>query len=132
MLTKKSACTDKCHEERVKRDKLQKDFIKRHPEYCRVCNGSGTISYTENVAPGGWGPPGNNEQTFTEPCDHCIDDENCPLCGKFLTGDVDDHGDVDSVHCSHCGWDEDNKDVQAPDHECECWYEEWKQIDFDH
>lgn len=86
---------------------LQDAWVQLWPHYCRTCEGSGVICWEEQHDRG---YPG---ELMSEPC-RCIDNNQCPRCGK---SGIIDASDEPPFTCPHCKWDSNNPDFlpQVPE-----------------
>lgn len=95
-------------------------FKAAHPDHCKTCGGHGSNGQPSDPSVGLYDP---------EPCEDCIGQGRCPVCGH----QHDEEWDGEA--CEACGWNWDPKlsVVSAPWHECECgmdWQPDQAEIDF--
>lgn len=74
--------TRACVERRAQYERELAAFAGRYPGYCRVCGGTGSLTYTENQAPLGSGLYWPMQ--MAEPCRAC--EGHCPRCGNEPQG----------------------------------------------
>lgn len=110
--------TEACNKRQAEYQERLAKYEQEHPHYCRNCQGmGGFLSQYDPSPPGVSLSPGY--MTDFDPCDDCVNNGKCPVCGQQT---VNEDGD----HCSECGWDcGENELYAAPQQpECDCWYYE--------
>ncbi len=79
--------------------------LKKYPNACGVCSGSG-LHYTHGSY---------YEQPSQDPCPSCLEDGHCPRCGE--DGDLVERKGGDYFVCESCDYDEEtNSDAVLPPH----------------
>jgi hypothetical protein len=92
-------------------------FIHAYPNHCVECGGWGGKFYHDDPSAGGVSLSSGCMIEF-DPCESCVGEGNCPVCGESLL-DTEDGAAI----CSHCLWNEESefKGLPNPDDlECEC------------
>lgn len=108
--------TPACKQNQRRYRLAMKVYVKKFPDWCWTCRGSGYVHWTENGAPHGegyWAMP------MTDVCEHCTGKGICPRCAKFVREDWADK----ETPCPHCGWNwgKGKNDLPPPELECDCW-----------
>lgn len=117
--------TEACKANTEKWQAAKEEFVKRHPDYCTMCNGFGGKWYSYDPSPAGVSLSAGSMSDF-DPCVYCLDDMRCPHCG----GDLGESEGSLGLFCMNleCGWNEEVEDGIPDEPECICPYEEYEAV----
>jgi hypothetical protein len=93
-------------------------FIHAYPNHCVECGGWGGTFYHDDPSACGVSLS-SGYMIECDPCDYCVGEGNCPVCGEALLED-----DGYFTKCASCEWTEDSEFKGLPsrdDLECECY-----------
>jgi hypothetical protein len=110
-----------CAEQKAKWEIERAEFVAKHPNHCRKCNGTGGFYSQYDPSPAGVSL-GAGFMVDWDSCSECSDNGLCPLCGGIVFAVYDEKAVYVHDACQMCGYNTDMTDENPPaEFECFCY-----------